>query len=105
MKKIENILILEALLSCKTIEKAAKKLNINRVTIFNRLKTDEFKKLIHDFSDKLLNEVLKDLNERQKYYIDAIDELANDPEATIKDKLQCYQTVLNYFLKIKGMQE
>lgn len=105
MKKIENILILETLLSCKTTEEACKKLNISRATIFNKLKTDEFKKLIHDFSDKLLNEVVKDLSERQKYYINAIDELANDPEATIKDKLQCYQTVLNYLLKIKGMQE
>ena len=96
MKKVENEVIISALLQYGTIKDAAAALSITPRAIYDRMRETEFSAAYMEARNDVLRAGLHNLNEKVGAAIEEIASIMTDKDVNAAIRLQAAQTILTH---------
>lgn len=90
---------IEALLSTRTIEEAAKKAKVSPATLYRWLQTEAFKTAYRDSKARILNHSMTRLQSATTNAVDTLIEIAADKDVSPQTRITASKAILNFSLK------
>lgn len=96
MKKVENEVIISALVSNRTIKAAADSIGISERTIYQRMKESEFHEDYERARCDLLRKTVSEVRSKVADALETIVEIMHDKNASAQIRLNAANCILNY---------
>lgn len=105
MKKLNDEMIIQALLSNGSQNMAAKALGVNPATITKRLQNPKFKKKYDEAKAAYLQQAVQELRQELKSSVRTLAEVRDDKEAPQSVRIQAADTILRHACKFSEITD